>query len=176
VAAPLSDEELADLHEPFFDTHATPPDPPPPALPPPHVEDLSSEERMLEGMASVVFCALGGLVWGALRGATPASRASRTFFSAVRSTAAGAGIFEGAMLLKTFGRESLPPNLGGGRGNYSTVSRLANMSALDVIVSAQVLWLVMRRLRAPFALGGWLIGRSMVLVSDLIDVELEMME
>eukprot|EP00962_Isochrysis_galbana_P051350 scaffold22750_cov96-Isochrysis_galbana.AAC.2 len=176
AAAPPTDDELADRHQSFFETHAAPPDPPPPPLPPALVEELTSDERLLEGMASVAFCALGGLVWGALRGATPASRAHRTFFSAVRSTVAGAGIFEAAMLLKTSARDRLPPSLGGGRGNYSTTTRLANACAVDVLVSAQLLWMLMRRLRAPFALGGWLIGRSVILISDLIDVELEFMD
>eukprot|EP00967_Tisochrysis_lutea_P105544 scaffold161008_cov37-Tisochrysis_lutea.AAC.3 len=176
IEDPSSAEEVAARHEPFLETHAAPPDPEPPALPPLGVSDLASDERLLEGILSVAFCTLGGLAWGALRGFMPSSRAHRTVLSAVGSTAAGAALFETAMLIKMSLRERLPFSLGGGHGNYTTPVRLADATAIDVLVSAEVLWLLMRQIRSPFLFGGWLLGRSAILLSDLIDVELEFME
>lgn len=173
---PPTPDELAAWHEPFFESHAAPPEPEPPRLPPQLASDLTADERLLESLASVGFCALGGVVWGALRGLTPSSRAKRSALRAVGTTALGAGLFEALMLCKVSVREHLPSALGGGSGNFSTTARFANFAALDVLLSAQVLALVIRGVRSPFLFGGWLLGRSVILASDLIDVELEFMD
>jgi len=179
--AAMTEEERAAWYEPFFETHATPPSDEPPPLPPPLASQLTTDEHLAEALASVAACALGGVVWGALRGLAR----RRGVLRAVGTTAAGAGLFEAAMQLKLSLRGRLEGdgadadgggNFGGGRANYSTPVRLAAATAADVLVSAQVLWLLLARLRAPFAFGGWALGRAVVLASDLIDVELEFMD
>ncbi|EOD32878.1 hypothetical protein EMIHUDRAFT_455934, partial [Emiliania huxleyi CCMP1516] len=94
--AAMTEEERAAWYEPFFETHATPPSDEPPPLPPPLASQLTTDEHLAEALASVAACALGGVVWGALRGLAR----RRGVLRAVGTTAAGAGLFEAAMQLK----------------------------------------------------------------------------
>ena len=96
-------------------------------------------------------------------------------------TAAGAVAFEVAMQAKysavhriRAGRAAgglVPPS-----PPYRTTLRLAGAAALDVAVSSQLLWLVVQPARAPFAFGGWLLGRAVVLSDEMVDVDIDMVD
>ena len=96
----LSPDELAERQEPFTKRYLHYTSPPLPSRPPPHALAPPDYERLAASIASVVFCGVGGLVWGGLVGALPSSRMRRPVWRSALATTVGAIAFEGAMQLK----------------------------------------------------------------------------
>lgn len=116
-AEALSEEEKEAAHEPFTRAYLDYKPPPLPSRPPPEAlaEQLRLEE-MANSIASVIYCAVGGLVWGGAVGALASVRARRPVWKSALITSAGASLFEGLMRLKMAGFERARGGGGGGRG------------------------------------------------------------
>jgi len=56
---------------------------------------------------------------------------------------------------------------------YQSVLGFSSMAAFDLLLSSQLLWYVVQPARAPFAFGGWLIGRGACWASELVDLDIE---
>ena len=102
----MTDEERSTWHEPFFDTfvHYDAHVAELPPLPPAHASAPSEEDEVFNSLAAVGDCTLGGILWGAARGALRSSRARRSVSRSALLTALGATIFEGAMQIKVNAR------------------------------------------------------------------------
>ena len=56
---------------------------------------------------------------------------------------------------------------------YRTLLGYCAAMAVDLGGSAGLLYLLVQPARAPFALGGWALGRGFTLVQDFVDFEIE---
>ena len=177
----LTEEEVARRHEPFYDEYSDVELPACPVRPPTELAGTPRVELLARGLTSAAACAISGAVWGTLRGCLKSARARRPVWRSAVLTAAGAVAFEVAMQAKysavhriRAGRAAgglVPPS-----PPYRTTLRLAGAAALDVAVSSQLLWLVVQPARAPFAFGGWLLGRAVVLSDEMVDVDIDMVD
>eukprot|EP00320_Phaeocystis_rex_P022207 CAMPEP_0119087960 /NCGR_PEP_ID=MMETSP1178-20130426/143749_1 /TAXON_ID=33656 /ORGANISM="unid sp, Strain CCMP2000" /LENGTH=125 /DNA_ID=CAMNT_0007071209 /DNA_START=81 /DNA_END=458 /DNA_ORIENTATION=+ len=119
-------------------------------------------------------CGVGGLLWGALRGALPSARKRWPVRRSALMATAGAMGFEAAMRLKLEVKARLrgaahgaPPPLY--RGSIGFCSAMA----LDSTLSCALLYLLIQPSRCVFAFGGWALGRSFHLSQELLDVQLD---
>lgn len=96
----LSAEEIADRQEPFTRRYLQYSSPPLPSRPPPRTLAPPDYEKLAATIASVMYCGLGGLLWGGLAGWAPSQRARRPVWRSALLSAAGAVLFEGAMQTK----------------------------------------------------------------------------
>jgi hypothetical protein len=194
----LSDDDKEAANEPFTRAYLDHEPPPLPARPPPEaLAEVLRIEEMANSIASVIYCAVGGLVWGGAVGALASARARRPMWKSALITSCGASLFEGLMRLKMAGLERARRAGGGGRGGggleaegtgargfgdddgarrvvdvhgpprYHTLRGFAFTSSADVAVSSLVLLAIIQPARAPMAFGGWTLGRLVMLTQEV---------
>lgn len=170
-AAEMTEEERADLAEPFvaiYREHDAPPLPPRPPLtafaPPP-------AEQLALSLVSVGSCAVGGVVWGTLAGAVASARARRPVWRSAVLAAAGAALFEGLMqaklaVLARWRVMGVPGASPSAPPPYATLRTLALTSSVDLGLSCAVLYALVQPGRAPLTFGGWVLGRAISLSQE----------
>ena len=175
---------------------------------------IRSTTEVFNSLAAVGDCTLGGILWGAARGALRSSRARRSVSRSALLTALGATLFESAMQIKVHARarermtRTHPPSSddlprawllsgalltrrthvaapragartpsGAERGAppppYRTLLGYCAAMAVDLGASGGLLYVLVQPARAPFAFGGWALGRGFTLVQDFVDFEIE---
>mmetsp|Transcript_57637 Transcript_57637/g.95288 ORF Transcript_57637/g.95288 Transcript_57637/m.95288 type:complete len:504 (+) Transcript_57637:42-1553(+) len=169
----MSEEELQEWEEPFFHEYLHCDIPSPPPLPPPEACLISSEEILIDQISAVSACTLGGVLWGAVRGSFRSARARRSVGRSVLMTAAGACCFETLLQCKAILRDRFRSSSGSPPPLHKSIFSFTSLTALELIVSCQFLWLLIQPSRAPFTFGGWLSGRVASTIWDLIDLEVE---
>ena len=172
----------AQVREPFvaqYEGYAPPPSLPP--RPPPHLLAPSEGELLAASLVSTLSCAAGGIVWGALAGALRSSaRARRPVWRSALLTAAGAALFEALLQLKGTAHARVrtlgaPDAVAAAPPPYATLRGLAMATSADVALSSVALLAIIQPRRAPFAFGGWALGKLIHLSQEVV-IDIEVVE
>ena len=190
----LSPDEIAERQEPFTHRYLHYTSPALPARPPPNALAPPDYERLASSLASVVFCGVGGAVWGGAAGMLLSNRARRPVWRSALVTMCGAVLLESLMQIKVAAFRSArasmssPPATSGGGGNsmsagatsverfgggpapvplYHSLRSLASGVSLDIAVSSSLLLGLIQPHRFPLAFGGWAIGRLACLSQEV---------
>lgn len=173
-AAEVSVEDHGLMDEPFVADYWEHEAPPLPVRPPLSLFAPQPHERLALSMLSVVCCAAGGLIWGAVAGAVASSRARRPIWRSALVTLGGAAGFEALMqakqaLLTRWRVKGLPDASAAVSAPppYGTLRGLALTLSIDLSASCLLLHFLVQPNRAPFAFGGWVIGRAASLSQDV---------
>ena len=175
-----TDDEREVWYEAFFDefVHYQPPSLP--SRPPAKLPLL--EETYLTYALSTLSALAGGLLWGVARGSFASSRARRTVLRSTVATAMGALFFEGCMLLRAEAVSRMsspsswpqpPPGLAPEPVLFSTLVRYALHQSLTLGTACALLQLLVQPHRAPFAFGGWVVGRGIYLSQELVEMSIQ---
>lgn len=170
-----------------YEAPKLPPRPPAAALAPP------AEEQLASSLASILFCGIGGVAWGAAAGMLRNNRARRPVWRSSLATMCGATLFEALMQLKLAaayrvraGPVSAPaptalhPHRDGSAGAapmplYRSLRGFAGGVSLDIAISSGLLLGLIQPSRFPLAFGGWVLGRGITL-SQEVEVALHVIE
>uniref|UniRef100_A0A7S4FAM2 Uncharacterized protein n=1 Tax=Chrysotila carterae TaxID=13221 RepID=A0A7S4FAM2_CHRCT len=141
-----------------------------PLRPPPPTDEVA---RSLQLQSAIVNALVGGVAWGLCRGLPRKARQLRPVWVAVASTAAGAGCIEvvsqGFVLLRDAVRTGKVPKLSpydaGGKAIESPLfvglSEFLAAKVAEIFTLGSVLVWLLEPSRAPFAFGGWVVGRTL---------------
>ena len=141
-----------------------------PPTPPVHALGPDDLDKLATSIASTIYCVLGGLAWGALASA----RAKRPVLRGAARTGVGAAALEVLMRTKVAGMASFAgfrrrePAHGAEdaavdgmhQARYDTLLGMVIGTSVDVMISSLLVLFVIQPRRAPFAFGGWVVGRG----------------
>ena len=112
--------------------------------------------------SALFWSGLGGLVWGCIRGLRASSRAVRSVRHSAGSTAAAALSLQLSLsLLDAAWRELLRPRPPLFEQHYETLAGYTALTCVHVSVAGGIFWLLAQPQRAPFVMGGIVLGQVM---------------
>ena len=171
--SPLQPQQLLHDLERLVAEHLLDAPPPLPASPPLDTTAVSREEKLLAATSSIFSCGVGGLLWGAARGALPSARARAPLRRSVLMATFGAMAFELAMQLRIETKTRLRGDEPGAPPLYRGSLGFAAATTLDTSASCALLWFLIQPSRCAFAFGGWVLGRGLYLGQQLLDLQIE---
>jgi hypothetical protein len=122
--------------------------------------------------SALFWSGLGGLTWGSMQGLRASSRAVRSVGRSAGSTAAAAlGLQLALSLLDAAWRELLQPQPPLFEQHYETLAGYTTLTCVHVSAAGGILWLLAQPQRAPFVMGGSVLGQLMRYIAAAASVE-----